>query len=335
MNQLEWAEEESQAVLRAMATVATDAGESELDGIGRQMLLATRDFILKASGEIPEGELISPSQLAEALPGPEKRRQATEFLVLMPFLPMKVSAARVAQVEAFAEALGVRCDTLRDLRLVCDGRLGRWAVSYGRRTLAAYQPSGAFAQLKLAASALTQFVGNKKVAARYSALQALPEGTLGRTFYDFYRDRSFPLPGEKKSFTELTVSHDLTHILAGYNTDKSGEVNLAGIEAGMSPTDLGFEMLLEVILLFHMGESRIAGGLVEPGRGHFHPEQVMQAVRRGFQLKTDLIGGWDYWQDMEETVESLRRRYGIDWVTGVEMRPPIENNAHVAADENS
>ena len=223
MNQLKWAEEESQAVLRAMATVATDAGESELDGIGRQMLLATRDFILKASGEIPEGELISPSQLAEALPGPEKRRQVTEFLVLMPFLPMKVSAARVAQVEAFAEALGVRCDTLRDLRLVCDGRLGRWAVSYGRRTLAAYQPSGAFAQLKLAASALTQFVGNKKVAARYSALQALPEGTLGRTFYDFYRDRSFPLPGEKKSFTELTVSHDLTHILAGYNTDKSGE----------------------------------------------------------------------------------------------------------------
>lgn len=335
MNPLEWSEEESQAVLRAMATVATDGGETELDAIGRQMLLATRDFILRVSGGIPEGELISPAQLSEDLREPEKRRQATEFLILVPYLPMVVSGDRVTRVEAFAAALDVRPNTLRDLRLVCDGRLGRWAVSYGRRTLAAYQPGGALAQLKAAGSAVLQFVGNKKVAARYSALQNLPEGTLGRTFYDFYRARSFPLPGEKKSFSELVVSHDMTHLLTGYNTDKSGEINVAGIEAGMSPTDLGFEMMLEVILLFHMGEDRIAGGLVEPGKGHFHPEQVMQAVQRGSQIKIDLIAGWDYWQDMEKPIEALRRRLGIDWVTEVEIPPPREHNAHVPEAEVS
>lgn len=335
MKQLGWSEEESQAVLRAMATVATDGGESELDAIGRQMLLATRDFVLRASGGIPEGELISPAQLSEGLRDPEKRRQAIEFLILMPYLPMVVSADRVTRVEAFAAALDVRCNTLRDLRLVCDGRLGRWAISYSRRTIAAYEPGGVFAQLKTAGSALLQFVGNKKVAARYSALEDLPKGTLGRSFYDFYRDRTFPLPGEKKSFSELVVSHDLTHILTGYNTDKSGEINVAGIEAGMSPTDLGFEMLLEVILLFHMGESRIDGGLVEPGKGHFHPEQVMQAVRRGSQIKIDLIAGWDYWQDMEKPVEELRRRMGIDWVTQAEVPPPTEHNAHLREAEAS
>ncbi len=335
MKQLKWSEEESQAVLRAMATVATDGGESELDAIGRQMLLATRDFILGAPGRIPEGELISPAQLSEDLRDPEKRRQATEFLILMPYLPMEVSGDRVTRVEAFAAALDVRCNTLRDLRLICDGRLGRWAISYTRRTIAAYEPGGALAQLKAVGASVLQFVGNKKVAARYGALRNLPEGTLGRAFYDFYRDRSFPLPGEKKSFTELVVGHDMTHILTGYNTDKSGEVNVAGIEAGMSPTDLGFEMLLEVILLFHMGEGRIDGGLVEPGKGHFHPEQVMQAVRRGFQIKVDLIAGLDYWQDMETPVEELRRRMGIDWVTQVEMPPPTEHNAHVPEAEAS
>lgn len=332
MDQLEWTEEESNALLKAMDMVTTDRGETELEAIGREMLLATRDFILKAEGEIPEGESISPEQLAQVLKNPEKRRQAVEFLILMPYLPMTVSPDRVAHVEQFAAGLGVQCNTLRDLRLVCDGHLGRWAISYGRRTLAAFKPGGFLAPVKAMSSAVIQFIGSKKVAGRYQELQNLPSGTLGRTFYDFYRDRSFPLPGEKRSFSELVVGHDLTHILTGYNTDKTGEVNVAGIEAGMSPTDLGFEMLLEVILIFHMGEGRIDAGLVEPGKGHFHPHEVMQAVRRGFQVKADLISGWDYWKEMEDSVEDVRRRYGIDWVSDVEMRPPTENNAHIAED---
>ena len=76
----------------------------------------------------------------------------------------------------------------------------------------------------------------------------------------------------------------------------------------------------------------IDAGLVEPGKGHFHPHEVMQAVRRGFQVKADLISGWDYWKEMEDSVEDVRRRYGIDWVSDVEMRPPTENNAHIAED---
>lgn len=105
----------------------------------------------------------------------------------------------------------------------------------------------------------------------------------------------------------------------------SDEINVAGIEAGMSPTDLGCEM----ILIFPLGKIRLGGGLLEPGRGRFHPTQVMQAAQRGSQIKQGLIRGWDYRADIEQPVNAVRERYDIDRVSQVEIPPPEEPNAHV------
>ena len=159
------------------------------------------------------------------------------------------------------------------------------------------------------------------------------EGTLGHTFFLFYRDRGFPLPGEKGGFSELFVSHDLTHVLSGFNTDMDGEVNIAAFQAGMSRTEYGWEMLMEMILDYHLGLHFTTAGFVEPGRGHFHPEEVLKGYERGLGCSVDLIADWDYWAVMDQPLAALRDRYGIDGVSGHRIEPPTQPHPHASSEK--
>jgi hypothetical protein len=40
------------------------------------------------------------------------------------------------------------------------------------------------------------------LAARYHAWEKLPEGTLGRSLFDFYKQHGFTFPGERGGFPE-------------------------------------------------------------------------------------------------------------------------------------
>ena len=117
----------------------------------------------------------------------------------------------------------------------------------------AVHSDGFFAKISTVIESFHQYRGEASVARQYYKYETFPEATLGRVFYDFYRARSFPIPGEKGSFSEVLVPHDLAHILGGFNTDMSGELDVAGMEAGMSNNAIGYELLLEVILDFHLG----------------------------------------------------------------------------------
>ena len=45
--------------------------------------------------------------------------------------------------------------------------------------------------------------------------------------------------------------------------------------------------------------------------GFFDPARVLAAIARGAAMRTDLTGRWDFWAEMAEPVETLRRRHGI------------------------
>ena len=174
----------------------------------------------------------------------------------------------------------------------------------------------------MVAKTLHQTIGDAKVAKRFQNLEQLPEGSLGRSFFEFYRARSFPLPGEKKSFGELLVPHDCSHILGGFNTDMNGEMNVGGFEAGVYDDAFGFELLLEVILDFHLGKKFTTLGLLPPGTNHFDPDQVMIGYERGVACQVNLFKGWDFWAVAGEQVTDLRARYGIPAVPGPLLPEP-------------
>lgn len=325
MKALNWNADESRAVLRAMRTVATVDGTAPFDGISREMLVATRDHVLHQDLAVDTLENIAPDALAAALEGTELRQRAVQFLVLTSYLPLEVDPDEVGVVDAFASALEVSTDMLRDLHRVRDHRLKWLAFDYVRRGLRAFLPHDTtWQRIRRIVSAMHQYVGDPEVAGRYQALEQLDEGTLGWCFFHFYRDRGFPLPGEKGGFSELFVSHDMTHVLSGFNTDMDGEMNIAAFQAGMSRSEYGWEMLMEIILDYHLGLKFTTAGLVEPGLGHFHPDAALAGYERGLRCNIDLIADWDYWSVVDKPVDELRERYNIDGVATWRIPPPAD-----------
>ena len=124
------------------------------------------------------------------------------------------------------------------------------------------------------------------------------------------------------SSTVLHTRH--CHILGGFNTDMNGELNVAGFEAGLFGNDFGFELLLEVILDFHLGKAFTTAGLLPPGTGHFDPEDVLVGYERGVACKVNVIQGWDFWEAAPRPVTELREEYGIPALPGPVLLPPPE-----------
>ncbi len=308
-----------------MQTVATLRGTRPIGALASEMLDAVACHVLHTDIDPSSLQECSPADFARRIQSPRRRTEFVQFLVLMPYLDMQVDADQVAIVDEIAAGLGVETQTLADLHRVRDDRLKRLLLDYGRRSFSEYAGAeGPWEQLKAVTETIRQYVGDSSVADRYRALESYPEGSLGRVLFQFYRERGFPLPGEKKSFSELLIPHDCCHILGGFNTDMNGEMNVAGFEAGLFENGFGFELLLEVILDFHLGKEFSTAGLLPPGTGHFDPEGVAVGYERGTACTVNLIGDWDFWDSADKPVTELRRRYGIPEIPGPTLLPAPE-----------
>lgn len=308
-----WTKSTARAVLTAMKTVATLQGTRPLDAISREMLEATRDWVFQESSiEIDDLAIVSQTEFAQQVQDQRQRQQALQFLILMPYLDTQVDAAEVQLVKAYAAELQLAPHTLKSLQLVGDRKLSQLLFGYTKRSIANILPGGIWQKAKLVFSAIRQYWGDAKVAQRYQGLESLPADTLGRELYGYYRDRHFPLPGEPKSFSELIVGHDLVHVLSGIGTDMSGEITVAGFEAGMSRSEFGFELLLEVILDFHLGLKFTTMGILDPGRNQLNPTALMQAYAKGLHMQFDLLDpAWDFKAVLDQPIANLRRAYQL------------------------
>ncbi|NEQ51174.1 MAG: hypothetical protein F6K11_13730 [Leptolyngbya sp. SIO3F4] len=308
-----WTYPTASAVMAAMKTVATLQDTRPLDAISREMLEATRDWVLKETISIDDLTSISPADFAQQLQDQRQRQQALQFLILMPYLDTQVDPAEVNLVNAYAAELQLTPHTLQSLRLVCDRKLRHLLVGYTHRSITNILPGrGLWQKAKVVFDIFRQYLGDKSVAQRYQALELLPDNTLGKELYRYYRDRNFPLPGEKQSFSEAIVGHDLLHLLSGIGTDMEGEITVAGLEAGMSNSEFGFELLLEVILDFHMGLKFTTMGVLETGLNQLKPQALMEAYARGLQMPFDLLDpAWNFKAVLEQPIPTLRQLYRL------------------------
>lgn len=149
---------------------------------------------------------------------------------------------------------------------------------------------------------------DESLAARFRAFDKLPDGSLGKTFIEFYRHNQFPLPGEKNGAPEPITYHDMAHILGGYDITPHGELNVAAFSAGFRKSD-GFWVLLFIISQFHLGIT--LAPLTKGLTGNLQPEKFMLHLQRGTLMNKDLITGWDYWPVIERPIDELREEYNI------------------------
>jgi hypothetical protein len=294
----------AEPVLRALKSVALANGSYDE---GERALMRAAASAYRLDIDVDALEPIDADSLAEALPSPEERLRTLQACMLMTVADAEVSPAEVKVLDAFRKAFGVDEPRLAVLRsLASDNK--RMARFHMLRTAA-----GARSQLKGARfSDVLRVFGvlpaNQELANKYRALAQLPEGTLGREYARYMEQNKFSWPGEKGGIPEAGLHHDFTHVLTGYDTDPSGEIEIGSFTAGMKQTD-PFFFLLFVMLEFHLGLAVRPGTPAFPG--HYDAERAVRAHQRGTRCKRDLTDGWDFWADMARPVTELRVAYGL------------------------
>lgn len=302
--------------LRAMHTIGTVDGG--LKPAARAIIAAAQKLILRSDLDIDSLEAITPEELAAHVPDPALARQLVTGMTVVSLADGLPRPETVAQVERFARALKVDEPWLKAIHKLARQQMMIFRLDFMRRSHIAallrdtYQDKGTIGLVKEVLG-LRGVYEDPELAARYVALGALPKGTLGRAFFDHYREHGFAFPGEAQGFPEAGVYHDFGHVLGGYGTDPKGEMGVGGFQAGFRKENPVF-MALFIVLTFSTGvnmtplpQPHVEAILAEPGVA----EEFLTGIKRGAAMNTDLSDRWDFWALVDLPLDEARARLGI------------------------
>jgi hypothetical protein len=301
---------QTRAILSAMREVAATHGALTDDD--RAALVAASAYVFRHTEPLDPEQLdaITPAQLADALTDHDLADHAAQFLAVMATIDGDVDDAKIETVLRFAAALDLHEDYLRQLAQLAKGKLALLAADVQRQNLLSI--TGRHLRVKLDDWILPyKEHPDPDLVARHEALEHLPIGTFGRTFWQFYKDYGFPFAGDPNSVNdEFATPHDSTHVLSGYDTTPQGELLVSTFTAGMHPEEPMSGHILPVIMTWHMGvelikfTGRFTGGL--------DPEKFFVAWDRGSEVSTDVFArGWGFWAAVDEPLEELRAAYHV------------------------
>jgi len=254
---------------------------------------------------------IAPGEVAEIVTDPHQRKRVVQLAAIAAMVEGDVTAAEAAAVKRLAAALGVEEASLEVLDDIAADHQFLTRFDMMRRIMGkfgakAYNEEGLAGIRKM----LTLFTGGEdlEVAWKYKQLGLLPEGTLGREFWEHCTKNRFGVPGEKTGIPERMVFHDFGHVLAGYDTRPESEIQQGAFQGGFVRED-GFAFLMFAVIQFHLGVkvTPVTNGYT----GLFDVPKVLSAAQRGAACKVDLSDHWDAFAVADVPVEQLRAEYGI------------------------
>ena len=242
-------------------------------------------------------------------------------LVLRP-LPEDV----VDRVTEVAWELGVDEHLIGVARRFADGALGLAGVDFERNGYTAEWHADDASFLHTSAELRTAWesaVADAPLAARWRALESLPDGTLGRRITELYRARGFAYPGLPGSAPPLLAQHDWVHVLADYGTTVEAELEVFAFIARANDDMRAFSLLAMVVSLFETGYLRTGAGLFEYDTGHLSADsgvvvRMADAMRRGALCRDErrasdsvdfLAVDWFALADLP--IPEVRRLFGI------------------------
>jgi hypothetical protein len=309
--------EEGAAGLRAMATVAQ--ARQPIAEPTRRLIEAGQRVLLGKAEDIDSLDSISPSDLAQTIQRPEIREQLISGMVLAGLSAGEPPVGQADVIQSFAQALDVQGPQLKAIERLAHHDLLFFKLCVLRNghipdmIKEIYRESGARGVIKSIAG-LRGHHEDPTIAARFQAWEKLPAGTLGATVFHHYRANGFALPGERGGFPEQGVYHDISHVLAGYDTSPQGETLVGGFIAGYRENrpDRGLFTALFVLSIFSAGVdvTPIDVGAKKGTIGDV-AERFLLAIERGSKLSQDLSDDWNFWDYIELPLEEAREQLGV------------------------
>jgi Coenzyme Q (ubiquinone) biosynthesis protein Coq4 len=255
--------------------------------------------------------LLDPAGAAAAVTEPAHRRRVRELMVMLELCRHPLSDAQVTQVEEYAAALGETGPGLAlARRLVNDGAaaaaadylrfLGDKQQEFEEPTLRG-RPAGSEAE-----------TANAELLARLRELHDLPEDTLGYQYVEFYRRNGIELPGEDPNQPAVFVSHDMCHVIAGYEPTGQGEIALGAMQLALDDTDVHWLAFLGNLSVHEAGFLGV-GDLVPKQATMTRegaPEMLARAFARGAQCTGDFTTA-DHLALAATPIADVRAQFGV------------------------
>jgi hypothetical protein len=305
---------EARAIIGAMAAIAASGGEARIGAADRTSLSAAYHYVLRQSGTLQPLALPrpDPEALAATLRDPALASEAAHMLTVMAFVDGSLDRAKIAAVLRYAAALGIAEPFIEEIAEAAHGEVQRALADMTRRNLESI--TGRPFLGDDGAAWFLPYRGARAdpaLAARYRALEALPEGSFGRAYWAQYTRNGYAFPGEPDGLNEaFATPHDCTHVLSGYDTTPRGELLVSTFTAAMHPSRPMEGHVLPVIFSWHLGIkiNDVAGAAT----GALDPEEFWHAWARGAAITVDLFApDWDFWACVGESVAALRERYAV------------------------
>jgi hypothetical protein len=318
------ADELAEVVLVARGIATAVAPAEGLTDVQASLLEAIANALTGYEVDYHDLEPLGPADLAEVLAAKDDdyRQRIVHHMVLGELVLRPLPHDVALRVAKYAQALGIDDRFVRVARRYAQGAYGLAWMDLRRSGFAARAEQPGVerdADPDDAADPFEPPSVDPELEARWRAFRDLPEDTLGRSVWEMYDGRGFPLPGNPAGPSEYLARHDFVHVLADYGTDLKGELEVFALIGRADPDPKGFAWLATLVGLFETGYIENTGffqrdlnehNLQAPGMNR----RIADAIKRGkfvcagFQRNLFDV---DYYELAEQPVDDVRARLNL------------------------
>ena len=302
-----------------MAAVAR-AGENGLRDVHRALLTAAQKVILKTDIELDHLSPIEPAELAVKFTEQALSEQLVRGMVVMSLAEGPSTTAQVEKIKKFAKALKVDEPAVKVIYDLAEENILIFRLDFFRRSHLKdyisnqYKSHGGLLGIAKGILGLKGLVEDQELAQGFYNLEKLPEDTFGYALFNQYKDNWFSFPGEKGGCHLGAMFHDCGHVLGGYDTSPEGELQAAAFQSGFRKNKDAFFTFLFAVLIHTAGINvapmempKLLGRIGQEGL----MEKILNALKRGNAMNTDIGDNWDFWPFVELPLEEVRSRLGV------------------------
>lgn len=289
-------------------------GGIDVDGGPTAEQLAVLGAIVTHLWERPDLDVASLTPLpaveaSGAVTDPRARRRFCELLVTLELCRHPQTDAQVTRVEEYSASLGVGGPHLAVVRRWIDEGVERATEDFDR-FYAAELPT--LSEPSLRDRYLTLDAPDPDLARRLKTLHDLPEGSLGWAYVEFYRRNGITVPGDDTHFPAHYVSHDMNHVIAGYEPTGPGEIALGAFTLAMNDNDANWLQFVTNLVIHEAG--LLEHGDIRPKDSTLQrpgaTELLGEALARGAQCTSDFSQA-DHLAMVEWELEAVRAHYHV------------------------
>lgn len=298
------------SALKAIATI--DFQQPMSDSENRCLEAISKSIFLMEDYESQLLTNIKAQQIKTVFPKHEIRQNLLQMQCVMALINAVLNEDKIKVVLDYAQELNITDPYIVHMQMLHDGNIG---LLLEDMTIKNYQSifneTRSYKEIQHIFFPYTGTDEDKRLAEKFHSLEQLEKESLGYQFWQWYTSRGFKFPGEPEGFCEaFAVPHDSTHIIAGYDTNAEGEINVSTFTAHMHKKLPMTGHILPVILTWHLGID--VNELVRTNIGKLNIEKFWIAWRRGYQINTNIFSpSWNFWDLKNRHVHELQKEYGL------------------------